>query len=734
MQLEQPLTSQVSIPNSFSFDIEAEIEKPNQNYFEQNWQEIEYFLKSIYESEDINSYCFQHFYDMISSICDNEFDELLFKKLEEFYRLKFYSILNNIAQQPEDFINKIEKEWIKINRCLVILSEIFKQFEGSYLYKTKTPSFDNFILKILSDQFNEQFNQLLDAIITSLLDTFRNIRDQNPYNHEQLKNLMGMIIKIGSYENQFKSHFFDQSNKYYLDLQKKHRANFDLRVYLAEIEHRLQQETGLIEAYLSKATGKILIDLIQKHLIAENLETIFSNGFDDLLNKRDYQNLQRLFHNMSNIDKLDFLKKNWNQFIRKKGEEIVNEENQDDITQHLLDFFHDLDLIIQKCFENCNLLKQAKNYALEHVLSIKVNTIAELTSKHIDTKLKKQNKTMQDHDSIEKDVDDALELFRYLPAKDIFEAFYNKRLARRLLMNLAYSYELERKVLDRLRSECGDQYTMKADEILKDVNESKQLNKDFNDYLSSQGLDYNKKNIFSCIVVSSSAWPMKNQQLPILFEPFDKFQKEFKKFYELKHKGVCINWQHETSTCDIQGNYNKEKYIFQVQLIQGLILLCFNRKNKLSYTEIHNLIQIDEEELKKNLVSLYAMKDTQKLLNKSGEPKRVDETDIFEVNEAYQSKKKLIKVNSIFKKETKEDVKETTDRVLTERGFVLDASIVKILKSKKNIYHQELMKELFNDLMLPINATEVKKRIEGLIEREYMKRDPENHSLYHYVA
>lgn len=61
-------------------------------------------------------------------------------------------------------------------------------------------------------------------------------------------------------------------------------------------------------------------------------------------------------------------------------------------------------------------------------------------------------KTMQDHEQISKEVDEALELFRYLPAKDIFEAFYNKRLARRLLMNLSYSYELEKRVLDRLRT------------------------------------------------------------------------------------------------------------------------------------------------------------------------------------------------------------------------------------------------------------------------------------------
>lgn len=59
---------------------------------------------------------------------------------------------------------------------------------------------------------------------------------------------------------------------------------------------------------------------------------------------------------------------------------------------------------------------------------------------------------MQDHEQILNDVNAALELFRYLPAKDIFEAFYNKRLARRLLMNQSYSYDLEKHVLEKLRT------------------------------------------------------------------------------------------------------------------------------------------------------------------------------------------------------------------------------------------------------------------------------------------
>lgn len=57
--------------------------------------------------------------------------------------------------------------------------------------------------------------------------------------------------------------------------------------------------------------------------------------------------------------------------------------------------------------------------------------------------------------------------------------------------------------------ECGDQFTSKADEILKEVNSSKSLNKEFNEYLEKKEIDINKRNTFSAIVVSSAAWPLK---------------------------------------------------------------------------------------------------------------------------------------------------------------------------------------------------------------------------------
>ena len=163
-----------------------------------------------------------------------------------------------------------------------------------------------------------------------------------------------------------------------------------------------------------------------------------------------------------------------------------------------------------------------------------------------------------------------------------------------------------------------------------------------------------------------------------------------------------------------------------------MLLIMFNTKKVLTFKEICELLNFDEEEIRKSLYSLYFMKE--KLMLKSGEGKTILNEDEFCVNENYQSKLKMIKVNSVQKKETAEEIQETQDKVLQERQYLVDACIVRIIKSKKSIGHNELVNEVFNDLKLPLLVSDTKKRIESLIGRDYLMRDKNNSQIYHYVA
>lgn len=64
----------------------------------------------------------------------------------------------------------------------------------------------------------------------------------------------------------------------------------------------------------------------------------------------------------------------------------------------------------------------------------------------------------------------------------------------------------------------------------------------------------------------------------------------------------------------------------------------------------------------------------------------------------------------------------------------VDAAIVRIMKARKSLAHTLLMSELFSQLKFPATPVDLKKRIESLIERDYLERDPSQPGVYKYLA
>ena len=85
-------------------------------------------------------------------------------------------------------------------------------------------------------------------------------------------------------------------------------------------------------------------------------------------------------------------------------------------------------------------------------------------------------------------------------------------------------------------------------------------------------------------------------------------------------------------------------------------------------------------------------------------------------------------------KETNEEQKATEERVFQDRQYQIDAAIVRIMKMRKTLSHTLLLNELYTHLKFPVKPPDLKKRIESLIDRDYMERDKDNGQQYKYVA
>ena len=85
-------------------------------------------------------------------------------------------------------------------------------------------------------------------------------------------------------------------------------------------------------------------------------------------------------------------------------------------------------------------------------------------------------------------------------------------------------------------------------------------------------------------------------------------------------------------------------------------------------------------------------------------------------------------------KETSEERKKTHETVSKDRLYFIDAAVVRIMKARKTTDHRSLIGEVMAQLKFPVSNADIKKRIESLIEREYMERVEGDKSRYKYLA
>ncbi|KAJ6834821.1 cullin-4 [Iris pallida] len=233
-------------------------------------------------------------------------------------------------------------------------------------------------------------------------------------------------------------------------------------------------------------------------------------------------------------------------------------------------------------------------------------------------------------------------------------------------------------------------------------------------------------------VLTTGYWPTYQPMDVRLPHELNVYQDIFKEFYLSKYSGRRLMWQNSLGHCVLKADFPKGKKELAVSLFQTIVLMLFNDTQKLSFQDIKDATGIDDKELRRTLQSLACGKV--RVLQKFPKGREVEDEDSFVFNEEFSGPLYRIKVNAIQMKETMEENTSTTERVFQDRQYQVDAAIVRIMKTRKVLSHTLLITELFQQLKFPIKPVDLKKRIESLIDREYLERDKNNPQIYNYLA
>jgi len=191
---------------------------------------------------------------------------------------------------------------------------------------------------------------------------------------------------------------------------------------------------------------------VEKQLLGEHLTAILHKGLDHLLDENRVPDLTQMYQLFSRVKGgQQILLQHWSDYIKTFGTTIViNPEKDKDMVQDLLDFKDRVDHVIEVCFQRnekfINLMKES----FETFINKRPNKPAELIAKHVDSKLRAGNKEATDEE-LERILDKVMIIFRFIHGKDVFEAFYKKDLAKRLLVGKSASVDAEKSMLSKLK-------------------------------------------------------------------------------------------------------------------------------------------------------------------------------------------------------------------------------------------------------------------------------------------
>jgi len=317
----------------------------------------------------------------------------------------------------------------------------------------------------------------------------------------------------------------------------------------------------------------------------------------------------------------------------------------------------------------------------------------------------------------------------------VFEKYYKQHLAKRLLLARSSSDDTERNMIAKLKTECGYQFTSKLEGMFNDMKLSAETMEGFKAYIKDKsnetalsGVDLNVH------VLTTGFWPTQSASKCNLPPEILSCCETFKKFYTEKHSARRLTWQTNMGTGDIKALFGSKKHELNVSTYQMVILLLFNNSSVLSFQEIKDATAIPENDLKRNLVSVSM--GHFKILIPEERTKQIKPEHKFKFNAAFKSKLYRVKITPLTRPQNTQQRQETRKKVDEDRKHQIEAAIVRIMKARKTLEHANLVSEVIKQLssrFMP-NPLLVKKRVESLIEREYLERSKTDRKVYHYLA
>ncbi|KAI8582431.1 hypothetical protein K450DRAFT_227154 [Umbelopsis ramanniana AG] len=669
-----------------------------------------------------------------------------------------YDVASGIISRVCEYLNKI----ITQSNHSKIPAQSKRQNVGNSIYKRQTVQalalsiWKKNIFLYIRDHYNNR-------LIYQIFEHIRRDRDGFDAPYSSLKIAITSLVQINSltdqplhlYIEEFERPYLVHTKRYYEAEAVREIANASVSQFMTKATQRLQQESFRNYRYChSTSHDRILRETEAQYIAA--YQNVIQEDFVHMLNENRYTDCTLAYSLLLRVPNgLKPILALYETYVANRGKNILEKlgstvsKNPKSYVEQLLELHQKFYLVNKETFAGNPTFTAAVDKAFRTIVNdTTVNPSAngpEVLARYCDSMLKRstvkkematsaasgvsskgsirRRPALGDEGDPTETLTRMITLFKYIDDKDVFQKFYARLLAKRLIHATSISEEAEATMISQLKETCGIEYTSKLHRMFTDMSLSADLNLAF----KSQEGDIKG---FEMLVLTSGAWPL-NQSMAGEFKVPEELVKsisKFEDFYKEKHSGRRLAWLWHLSRGEVRATHLDKPYDLSVSLHQMALVLLFNTVQSLSVKEMAaqtGLTIPDVLRSVKALVDLGIFNSTEKKISESSE---------LSINPEFTSKRTKIKVSTLVQADTPQENSATRKAVEEDRRIILQAAIVRVMKSRQILSHQQLVQEVIDQTRSRFapSVPLIKKCIEQLLEKQYIDR--QDRDRYVYVA
>ncbi|KAK5998368.1 Cullin-1 [Cladobotryum mycophilum] len=653
------------------------------------------------------------------------------------------------AHTDEALLTYYIKEWDRYTVAAKYVHHLFQYLNRHWVKREidegKKNIYDVYTLHLVQWR-KVLFANVSEKVMEAVLKLVEKQRNGETIEHGQIKQVVDSFVSLGLdeadpskstldvYRFHFERPFLSATKDFYQAESKQFVAENSVVEYMKKAEARLDEEEERVKMYLHLDIAIPLKKCCNQALIADH-SALLREEFQVLLDNDREEDMARMYNLLARIpDGLEPLRTRFETHVRKAGLAAVQKVQSSEgdklepkvYVDALLEIHTQYQGLVKRAFKDePEFTRSLDNACREFVNRNEVcksgsNKSPELLAKYTDVLLRKSTTSIEEAD-LERTLTQIMTVFKYIEDKDVFQKFYSRMLARRLVHSNSSSDDAETSMISKLKEACGFEYTNKLQRMFQDMQISKDLNKEFRDHLETVG---NLKAVDSTFsILGTGFWPLTPPSTHFVAPSEISTEIDrFVRFYKHKHDGRKLTWLWHLCKGEIKAGYcknSKTPYTFQVSIYQMAILLLFNEKDTYTYDDIVSVTQLSTEVLDQALAVILKAKV---LLMEGGDKPGPGKS--FSLNYDFKSKKIRVNLNLGGVKEAKQEEVETNKTIEEDRKLVLQSAIVRIMKARKKMKHTQLVSETINQIrsrFVP-KVADIKKCIEILLDKEYLER------------